>query len=734
MTTKKLYVQSVTDLQVGQLYITRCSLEQLDDTFSGILSTSTASSTTSLPDPYLNGLGPAGKKAPPRIVLLLDKSASGLLTCAPLTTRNGRTIADDNNFRPDDDKEKMRRLLRPVSPMVHPEAFRIVEAPKNKYNPAVQYIHLLRYQCHFAPDMFVPIKDDAGRISHMDDAELGRYMREASKALDWLLTHQGSTSALGHNGDKDDEGPSEDKHEKNTDYREKKNAKRSKDGESDAEANKDANERKSDGAGATANGETLEDSSEGPWHGWGDWRPTFDEHGYLNLPDEEEDDYLTDMNIMIANALGRRPTHDPDCVEQWRLQTTNTQPPVRHTQTVTSNPDGSVTRQDTTTTGAGGITPSPPYRGTQPVVQGVTVPNPPDADNAVVQAKQTERAAQDVQANYKQAGKIVKCVSQRIEKFKPAILYEDGCPVLSTAGAGIRIEHHGNLWVVTQDMFWKVMQRKVVRWQTAQEFEIHKHQCPQRTTIEVIPLDPLDGMPRWPLLYLCHERLVFYPARFVRPTDPEQSFKELRPYFLGACLSNGTANIYPSASSVPTGLSRSGSRLIDRALDANAKASEALEPFFKNKALSGVLQMMFVAYASLIAPQIPKEWHWVFEHAGFRIGVMFLILWTSNSDPTFTITLAVAFILLLQNLGKFHLTEGFEGPKTAIYPGCMNLKVADLLSSFNNSQEDLMQAMQISNVPFLIHISDDTAPLIGTYLMNKGYKIVMPCAPPGSVA
>ena len=88
------------------------------------------------------------------------------------------------------------------------------------------------------------------------------------------------------------------------------------------------------------------------------------------------------------------------------------------------------------------------------------------------------------------------------------------------------------------------------------------------------------------------------------------------------------------------------------------------------------------------------------------------------------------YILFCYVLNKRY--EGYTGFQTAIYPGCVNVKQADLLEAFKGDRNALALAMQDSLVPFNLIVSDDTAPIIATYLMNHNYKIKLPCAPPGT--
>jgi len=108
-----------------------------------------------------------------------------------------------------------------------------------------------------------------------------------------------------------------------------------------------------------------------------------------------------------------------------------------------------------------------------------------------------------------------------------------------------------------------------------------------------------------------------------------------------------------------------------------------------------------------------------------------MIIWIANKDPGIAVLAAVVFVVTLNLSTGRGVFENFEGPTTAIYPGCMNIKVYDLLESFKNDKTALMNAMLVARVPGDIKVTDYYAPLIATYLLNKGFALKSPCTPPG---
>lgn len=164
-----------------------------------------------------------------------------------------------------------------------------------------------------------------------------------------------------------------------------------------------------------------------------------------------------------------------------------------------------------------------------------------------------------------------------------------------------------------------------------------------------------------------------------------------------------------------------------RSIDSRANDAASI---LKNQYVAAVLQVIFIGYAAKFATQIPVRFHWIFTNPLFRVAILSLILWSSSKNAGYACVVMGAFIAFTYFFNKRY--EGYTGFKTAIYPGCTNTTQADLLDSFGGNRDKLAEAMQDSLVPFNIIISDESAPLIATYLMNHGYKLKFPCAPPGS--
>lgn len=150
-----------------------------------------------------------------------------------------------------------------------------------------------------------------------------------------------------------------------------------------------------------------------------------------------------------------------------------------------------------------------------------------------------------------------------------------------------------------------------------------------------------------------------------------------------------------------------------------------------NEYVRPVLILLLVLYGGLAKPLMPNKF-WIIDNIYFRAVGLSLIAWVATHDPFVAVAAAVFLIGVTNTLQGKSLFETFQGPATAIYPGCMNITVFDLLESFNNDKEALLNAMVVSRVPGDIKVTDYYSPLIATYLLNHGFNLKSPCKPPGA--
>lgn len=161
-----------------------------------------------------------------------------------------------------------------------------------------------------------------------------------------------------------------------------------------------------------------------------------------------------------------------------------------------------------------------------------------------------------------------------------------------------------------------------------------------------------------------------------------------------------------------------------------SNTEKILNPVF-NQYVAAVFVVLFILYSPVIVPQPCENSKAYLQHPLSLYLVSTSAAYIASNNLALSMTLGGA-LSLIYYVKKNRILEQFQGPKTMIYPGCMNITVFDLLESFGNDKAGLLSAMNNVRVPSDLELSDDTAPLIGTYLMSFGYKIKAPCEPAGA--
>lgn len=156
----------------------------------------------------------------------------------------------------------------------------------------------------------------------------------------------------------------------------------------------------------------------------------------------------------------------------------------------------------------------------------------------------------------------------------------------------------------------------------------------------------------------------------------------------------------------------------------NQKVNSALK-FLDNQSASNAITLLAILYGSLAAPQLPYQIAQLFNYAIFRFIVLFLIVWNNTKNPTQSINISLGILVVFYFISYF---EGFRiDQDTDIHPGCLGLTMADVLNVFNGDEEALHMALFNSGVPKNIPLNDEFAPLIASFLINKGYDFGESC-------
>lgn len=108
-------------------------------------------------------------------------------------------------------------------------------------------------------------------------------------------------------------------------------------------------------------------------------------------------------------------------------------------------------------------------------------------------------------------------------------------------------------------------------------------------------------------------------------------------------------------------------------------------------------------------------------------------LFSFNITHNLALSAIVSGVIVGVAFGLKTLFDKFESfdliyPSPDLFPGCMKVKVSDLLTLFKGDNNKLKQVMYESGVPLSIELNDTNAGLIATYLINKNYKVTTDCS------
>lgn len=191
---------------------------------------------------------------------------------------------------------------------------------------------------------------------------------------------------------------------------------------------------------------------------------------------------------------------------------------------------------------------------------------------------------------------------------------------------------------------------------------------------------------------------------------------------------------------------------------------------FKNKYFLASLKIAIILYASILAPRLPDNIVDVLQTTPAKIIFVALIAYLSIKDIQMSILVACAFVLSINVISGRGILESYanlddafsphKGPQKLIepsffiYPGCLDMKISDLLEFFENDEhklqntvhyvfrhyqekvdktpveKELLYYARTAGLPHNIPLDDKNAPLIATMLLNHGYKLSDTCLPP----
>jgi hypothetical protein len=190
----------------------------------------------------------------------------------------------------------------------------------------------------------------------------------------------------------------------------------------------------------------------------------------------------------------------------------------------------------------------------------------------------------------------------------------------------------------------------------------------------------------------------------------------------------------------------------------------SVNDLLKNNYATGALKLAGIIYAAMFAPQLPSGAKAVVNNSMFKLVAIGLIAYLAPKDFQLALVLTIALVASL----NFNLKEMFSNfekkpidtskllePKTAVYPGCHDIKMKDLLDAFSGDNMKLQDAVKyvfydlmsresatseadkrllkyarIAGLPYNVELIDENAPLIATMLLQYGYKFSDSCKVP----
>ena len=175
-------------------------------------------------------------------------------------------------------------------------------------------------------------------------------------------------------------------------------------------------------------------------------------------------------------------------------------------------------------------------------------------------------------------------------------------------------------------------------------------------------------------------------------------------------------------------------------------------PTFKDFNFTGDIEMLFSkdfhkVLVKLVVPLLtligawggfPKPPQMFNELVKYRF-VQYFLLWVlvmqggAKLDADLALIAVIVFVIINETL-KYYERKNEEftllEPHSHILEGCMDMKMEDILSSFEGDEDAMRTAIRHVGVPYNVPLMDENAPAIATHLINFGYKMSGNCVLP----
>jgi hypothetical protein len=198
-------------------------------------------------------------------------------------------------------------------------------------------------------------------------------------------------------------------------------------------------------------------------------------------------------------------------------------------------------------------------------------------------------------------------------------------------------------------------------------------------------------------------------------------------------------------------------------------AQSGIDQTLRNPYIMAFVKLSLVIYAVKIAPKLPTIAERALENTFVKMILLALIVYLSEKDFQLAIILGVAYVVGMNFMSGRGILESFANyspeytsqtsskliePRTAIYPGCLNMTMADLEKAFEGDQEKLtaatnlafkelltlakdkttkekvMQMAYATGLPYNLKLNDENAPYIATILLYRGFDLGSTCTAP----
>lgn len=155
----------------------------------------------------------------------------------------------------------------------------------------------------------------------------------------------------------------------------------------------------------------------------------------------------------------------------------------------------------------------------------------------------------------------------------------------------------------------------------------------------------------------------------------------------------------------------------------NRTLNVALAPLNTGMA-NAVAMVMALMYANRVAPVLPAMVEDALQMPVVKVLVIALLIWMQTQNPVNSLVAAVVLVMVMNLLSGRNLLEAFRiDQNTNVHPNCLGLTKQDLVNAFNGDEEALRLALYNINAMPHHPLNDEFAPLLGTYLINKGYEL-----------